>query len=136
MLLEPQTTPQVYSLLEQEQQRLLPHLPTPPLHLSQELLEVDLTLHNPLLSILGQPNPSQPLLLDSQRLLGARSRQQCGVESRALWTRLLSGPDFDLTVSPLNKVLEGLNWTNTEITSHVRMTEAWGHSMLGLDGWE
>lgn len=24
--------------------------------------------------------------------------------------------DFDLTVTPLNKVLEGLNWTNTEIT--------------------
>lgn len=51
--LERQTTPQVYSPLEWVPQVHLPPLPTPPLHPSQEHLEVDSASHNPLHSILG-----------------------------------------------------------------------------------
>lgn len=51
--LERLTTPQASLLSEQEQQELLPLLPTPPLHPSQEHLEVDSTLQMPQHSLLG-----------------------------------------------------------------------------------
>lgn len=56
---------------------------------------------NNVFALPGQINPLRPLLLDSKQSLDARSRQQCGAESRALWTWLESGLDLDLTLSPL-----------------------------------
>lgn len=35
----------------------------------------------------GRLNPSLPLQLDRKQLLGVRSRQRCGAESRTLWPR-------------------------------------------------